>query len=181
MESTLITAVDLKRFSSISENMDVNMLDPHLIIAQQLFIAPILGDALYSSILTQFDNQTISGDTLELLNDYIAPAIAFGAWFSAAPFIAYKTNRSGIQTQGSPDTVAVTSEELSLYISRVQNLKDFYCERLNKFLIDDNYVKFPLFRSDDTPVYTNKGSGLYLGFSRNRNRNCLDCNKQWWE
>jgi hypothetical protein len=174
MESTLITTTDLKKITSISENMDVELLNPHLLIAQQLYVSPILGEALYTDIINRFDNGTLTGDSLTLFEDYILPAIAYGAWFSAAPFLNYKTQRAGIQTTSSPDNQPVTVEELSLYIARVENYKNYYCQRLNDYLVKDNYVKFPLFRGNDTPANLNKGSALFLGFTRNQTKN-------WWQ
>ena len=169
MESTIITVEQIKLITSISENMDCALLQPHLLIAQQLYVAPILGDALYTDILSRFDGNTLTGDTLNLYEEYIVPAIAYSAWYSAAPFLAYKTQRQGIQTQSSPDNTPLTVEEMSIYTARVGNYKDFYCERLNKYLINDNGIKFPLFRGEDTPINSNKGSSLYLGFRRSRN------------
>lgn len=178
MESTLVTAEQLKTLTSISQNLDVELLNPHLLIAQQLYVEPVLGSALYNDIVSRYDNQTLTGDTLTLYNEYIIPAIAYGAWFSASPFLNFKTQRAGIQTLSSPDNTPVTVEELSLYIARVETLKNFYCQRLNDYLVEDNYVLFPLFRSDETPANLNKGSGLYLGFAK-ATKPC--CNKQWWE
>lgn len=165
MENTLTTILELKALTSISENMDVELLQPHLLIAQQLYIAPILGDALYSSILASYNNNSISGDTLTLHEEYIVPAIAYGAWFSVSPFIHMKTQRAGIHTQSSDNTIPVSVEELSLYIRRVETLKLFYCDRLEQYLIT-NANKFPLFRQNDVKV--NNGSSLYLGFRSKR-------------
>lgn len=166
MESTLTTVEQLKALTSISDTMDCELLQPHLLIAQQLYVAPVLGDALYSDILSKFNDNTISGNTETLLNEYIIPAIGFSAWFSAAPFLAYKTQRSGIQALASPDNTPVTPEELSLYIARVENYKDFYCLRLQKYL-DDNESLFPLYRSADSQDVS-KGGGLYLGYKPKR-------------
>lgn len=175
MESTIVNSEQLKTLTSISNNLDVELLNPHLLIAQQLYIAPVLGTALYDDIVKRFDNQTLTGDSLTLYEEYIVPAIAYSSWYSAAPFLAYKTTRAGIQTMSASDgaNVALIPEEMAVYIGRVQNLKDFYCERLNKYLIEDKYQKYPLFRSDNTPVQSNRGSSLYLGFKR-RGRNCQD-------
>lgn len=178
MESCLITTVDLKKLTSISENMDVELLQPFLLISQQLYVAPILGTALYDDIISRYDNQTLTGDTWTLFEDYILPTIAFGAWFAAAPFLNFKTQRAGIQTLSSPDNTPVTVEELSLYIQRVENLMKFYQDRLNDYLVADNYVKFPLFRSDDTPVQLNKGTSFYLNFDK-APKPC--CKTNWWE
>jgi hypothetical protein len=179
MESTIVTTEVLKTLTSIGQNIDVELLNPHLLIAQQLYVAPVLGTALYDDIVSRFDNNTLTGDTLTLYEDYIVPAIAYSAWFSVSPFLNYKTQRAGIQTTASPDSTPVTPEELSLYIARVENYKNFYCKRLNDYLILDNYVKFPLFRSDDTPQNLSKGSSLYLGFGKTKSTTC--CNKQWWQ
>lgn len=181
MESTLVTVEQAKLLTSFSQNIDPSLVENHLLIAQQLYVAPILGVALYDDLVSRYDNQTITGDSLTLYEDYVVPAICFGAWFSAAPFLHMRTQRAGIQTLASPDNNPVTVEELSLYIARVENLKNFYCDRLNNYLIEDNGVKFPLFRSgDDTPANLNKGSSLYLGFDKSRKRtNC--CDNPWWQ
>ena len=42
-ESVLVTINDLKKYSSISENIDPELLTPHLLISQQMNIFPILG------------------------------------------------------------------------------------------------------------------------------------------
>lgn len=172
MDSTLITTNKLKEFTSISDNIDVNLLQPHLLIAQQLYIQPILGDALYTSILAQFDNQTLSGDTLTLYDEYITPAIGFSAWFSAAPFLLYKTQRQGIQTQNGDNSTPLTSDEFSLYSARVENFKNFYCDRLLKYL-EDNYDKFPLFRNSSTSDNVNHNvGGIYLNYKKYDRSSC---------
>ena len=174
MESTLVTVEQLKALTSISETMDCELLQPHLLIAQQLYVAPVLGDALYNDILSQFDANTISGNTTTLLDEYITPAIGFASWFSSAPFLAYKTQRSGIQSLASPDNTPVTTEELSLYIARVENYMDFYLSRLQKYL-DDNETLFPLYRSGDSQEVS-KGGGIYLGYGKRTN---CDTNYGW--
>ncbi len=172
METVLITTDDLKKLTAISQNMDVELLAPHLLIAQQLYVAPLLGDALYTDILDRFDGVTgLTGASLTLYNDYIVPALAYSAWFCAAPFLHFKTQRQGIGTQTSDNQVPVTPEELSLYINRVENLMNYYLNRVTDFLVKDNYVNYPLYRSEDTPKSTNKGSSLFLNF-RDTKRQC---------
>ena len=173
MESTLVTVEQLKQLTSLSQNLDCELLQPHLLIAQQLYIQPILGDALYNDIIAKFDTNSISGNTSTLLDQYITPAIGFASWFSSAPFLHMRTQRAGIQTLASPDNTPISVEELSLYIARVETLKDFYCTRLQKYL-DDNEALFPLYRTDDIQQ-TNKGGALYLGF-----RNKYNCNSDDW-
>jgi hypothetical protein len=179
MESTIVNTEQAKKLTSLSQNIDPELIENHLLISQQLYVAPVLGTALYDDIVSRYDNQALTGDSGFLYEEYIIPAVCFGAWYSAAPFLNYRTQRAGIQTLASPDNVAVTPEEFNIYVSRVQNLKDFYCQRLNDYLIKDKYQKFPLFRSDDTPVESNRGSSLYLGFGRRTPKKSPCCDDDW--
>lgn len=173
MESTIVTAEQLKQFTSIGQNIDCELLNPHLLISQQLYCEPVMGTALYNDIISRYNNNALTGNTQTLYEDYVVPAIGYGAWYSVAPFLNYKTQRAGIQTTSSADSTPVTPEELSLYITRVDNFKDFYLERLRAYLYD-NQSLFPLYRSADSqPV--SKGGGIYLGYRNKYNSNlCCD-------
>lgn len=174
MDSTIVSVEQLKLLTSISDTMDVTLLQPHLLISQQMNVEPILGTALYDDIINRWDNNTLTGNTQTLYEEYIVPAIAYGAWASSVPFLAYKTQRSGIQTQTSPDNTAVTSEELSLYMARVDNMKTYYCNRLNDYLIKDNGEIFPLFRVNNVIERNSVPGGIYLNYGRNRACNSGD-------
>lgn len=161
MESNLCTVNDLKKLTPISENIDVELLHPHLMISQQLYIAPVLGTALYDDIIDRFDNNRLTGDTQTLYEEYIVPALGYGAWYAAAPFLNYKTQRTGIATQGTDTLTPVTPEELSIYIERVNNLRIYYQNRMEQYLID-NKTSFPLYRQDD--VHQHKGGTFFTGW-----------------
>jgi len=165
MESTIVTTEQLKNFTSIGENVDVDLLFPHLLIAQQLYVQPVLGDALYNDIVDRFDNNTLTGDTQTLYELYIIPALAYSAWYSVTPFLNFKTQRTGIATQGTDVLTPVTPDELAIYTDRVNNFKIYYLNRLEQYLID-NASTFPLYRQND--VNQNKGGELYLGWRTKR-------------
>lgn len=165
MESVIVTVNDLKKFSSIGENVDPELLFPHLLIAQQLYLQPVLGDALYSDIISRFDNNWLTGDTQTLYEEYLIPALAFSSWYSAYPFLAYKTQRTGIVTTTADVNTPLTPDEMNLYSSRVSNFKDFYLKRLEDYLIDNSDL-FPLFRKSENPQ--RGGGGIFTGWKSTR-------------
>jgi hypothetical protein len=167
MESTIVTIDDLKKFTSIGDNVDPELLFPHLLIAQQLYIQPVLGDALYNDIISRFDNNQLTGDTQTLYENYIVSAIAYSAWYSASPFLSYKTQRTGIQTANNNDFNPLSVDELNLYLSKVNNLKDFYVNRMEEYLIA-NATIFPLFREDN--IKASNGSSIYVGWKTAQKR-----------
>ena len=161
MESTIVTVNDLKNFTSIGENVDPEILYPHLLISQQLYIENLIGSSLYNDIVSRFDNQQLTGDTQTLYEEYIIPAVAYCAWYSAAPFINFKTQRTGISTHSSDVLTPVTPEEFAIYSKRVNNFKTYYLNRLEDYLIA-NKTLFPLFRQDK--VNKNTGGQIFLGY-----------------
>jgi len=161
-ESVLVTINDLKKYSSISENIDPELLTPHLLISQQMNIFPILGQALYDDIIYKFDNVQLTGSPETILYDeYIVPALAFSAWANASVFLAYHTNRNGLMTMSTDTLAPLTPDEMSLYLSRTNTMRDYYLKRMQDYL-DDNETLFPLYRRDDTQI--SQGSQFYLGF-----------------
>jgi hypothetical protein len=185
MESCFATPVELKKFTSIGQNIDCELLIPHLLIAQQLFVEPVLGCALYNDIVSRYDNNQLTGDTQILYEQYILPALAFSAWYSASPFLNWRTSRNGIGVSGTDSVTPVTIEEFSMYLSKVENLMRFYLKRLEDFLIC-NKITYPLYRQNAAEI--SPGGSIFTGWNTstrrsdhwdiddgNLNGNCGDC------
>jgi len=161
-ESVIVTINDLKKYSSISENIDPELLTPHLLISQQMNIFPVLGEPFYDLIVSMFDNVQLTGNPeTTLYEEYIVPALAFSSWANAAPFLAYHTQRNGLMTMSTDTLAPLTPDEMSIYLSRVNGFRDFYIKRMQDYL-DDNIILFPLYRKDNTQV--SQGSQFFLGF-----------------
>jgi len=161
MESSIVSVDDLKKYTSIGQNLDCELLYPHLLISQQLYLEPVLGKCLYEDIIYRFDNNQLTGDTQELYELYIIPAVGFGAWYGSAPFLHIRTSRSGVNKSGTDTLTPVELDEFSMYLSKIENLKSFYLNRLEDYLIC-NKAKFPLY-CQNSKEQSNGGS-LYLGF-----------------
>ena len=161
MESPLCTVDDLKRLTSLGSHIDPDLVYNHIIISQQMQVLPILGQALYESIIYLFDNDQLTGKTETLWSDYIVPCLAFCSWHNASPFLNYKTQRTGISTQSTDVLTPVTPEEFAIYSERVANFKTYYCNRLEDYLVD-NKTDFPLFRQNTT--VQSSGGSFFLGY-----------------
>ena len=162
MEDTvLITIDDIKQVTSISENIDTQMLEPFLFNAQEIYIRPICGDALMNAMV---DDVATGGTTYsELINNYIIYALSYASWFSAAPFMAYKTEKKGIVKQSSDNSDNLDTTEMSIYLQRIENMMTFYLSRLRTYL-DDNSSTYPLYCKDDDILPSNSSS-IFLGFN----------------
>ena len=77
MTQLLITIDDISRLSSFDGNIDNDSINPFIFMAQNSEIKRILGDALYSKILLDYENDALAGDYLSIYNDYIATILAY--------------------------------------------------------------------------------------------------------
>lgn len=168
LESVLCTIEDLKRLTSIGNNVDVDVLWPHVLLAQQLFIEPVLGRPLYEDIISKFDNNELSGYTETLWSSYLVPCLAYCSWYNSSIFLNYKTNRTGINTHSSDVLTPLSTEEMSLYVERVNNFKTYWLNRLEDYLID-NADEFPLYRQNST--VQNSGGSIFLGWKTTSRQN----------
>lgn len=162
MDSNLVTTEQLKNMTAIGLNIDCELLSPHINIAQNLYIYPILGKCLYEDLLTNFDANTLSADYQTLLDDYITPALGFASWYNAAPFLHIRTSRNGLNKSGTDTLEPVVLEEFSMYLSKVENFSRFYLKRLEDFLIC-NKTTYPLYRQNDAEI--SKGGSIFTGYN----------------
>ena len=159
-DTTLIQISDIKNVTSISDNVDVEILEPFLFNAQAMYISPITGDALYSAML---DDVASGGTTYQtLIENFVLFALSYACWYSAAPFMHFKTHKKGVVKQSSPDSESVTMDEFGTYTQRIENTMTFYLRKLRTYL-NDNKTLYPLYCADDDITPSNS-STIFLGF-----------------
>jgi hypothetical protein len=158
---SLIGVDDIKELTSISKSISAELLEPYIIISEEYYVYPILGDALLTELKNQITGNTLSALNAILLNQYIRPLAAYGAWFEGAPFIQFKTVQKGIVKQSSDNSSNVDLSEFNVYRNSIKDKISFYEDRLAKYL-DDNKSSYPLYRSNCNNN-NNNSSGIYTG------------------
>jgi hypothetical protein len=112
----------------------------------------------------------LTGDCYNTLyEDYLIPAIGYTAFYSAAPFIAYKMQRGGLLKHKTDNSETISVEEFTKYSERLENIKNFYMRRLEKYLCD-NRSCFPNYNSPKNVRATGVG-GIFTGFPKTRRNN----------
>ena len=163
MEDTVLIEIsDIKNVTSISDNLDVEQLSPFLFTSQEMYVRPIVGDALMDAMV---DDVATGGTAYQrLINNYILYPLSYATWFSSAPFLHMKTQKKGIVKQSADDSDNVSLDEWSVYSQRIENSMTFYLRRLKTYL-DTAEAKalYPLYCTTDQ-INPQNGSGLFLGF-----------------
>lgn len=74
----------INRLSVINGNVDLDKITPSIWISQVTDVKRILTKDLYNKVLSDFENDTLSGDYLELFDDYVSNILIF---YSSSDFI----------------------------------------------------------------------------------------------
>ena len=77
MTQLIISIDDISRLSGFDGNIDNDSINPFIFMAQNSEIKRILGVELYNKIVSDYENDTLSGNYLAIYNDYIATILAY--------------------------------------------------------------------------------------------------------
>jgi hypothetical protein len=108
----------MNRLTTISGNVDVNKLTPSIWISQITDIERVLTKGLYDKVLSDFTDDSLSGDYLIIYDEYVSKMLVF---YSTADFIMKNSIMiaNGGNFQHTPDNAQVVSskenERLSKY------------------------------------------------------------------
>lgn len=148
-----ITRNDLIKHSSLNGNIDTDKFIQYIKIAQEIHIQNYLGTDLYEKIQTDIESSSLSGDYLNLVNDYIKPMLIHWAMVEFLPFSAYTIANKGVFKHNSENAVNVEKTEVDFLIEKERNIAQYYTDRFISYM-GFNGSTFPEY-------YTNNNSDVY--------------------
>ena len=133
---------DLVRNSIIDGNVDTDKFIQFIKISQQMHIQNYLGTDLYNKISADIIAGTLSGDYLNLVQDYIQPMLIHFAMVDYLPFASYELRNGGLFRHRSEKADNPTKEEVDFLTQKHRNFADFYTRRFIDYM-DFNQNLFP--------------------------------------
>ena len=141
MQNTLLLSeAKLKRFTDINNVLDVDLISSVIREAQIVHITRLLGSKLYDRIISDVDNDTLTGNYKSLVDDYIQDALLYWSYYEALETIYLRPRNAGLVVpQGGENNAA---SDIALYDKKrtsVQNKAEYFSERLVEYLaFNDN-------------------------------------------
>lgn len=132
-------------------NVDPKLLYPEIKAAQDMYILPLLGTALYSKLQTDITGGTVSGYYLTLLNDYIIDTLVNYVMMELPTTISYQTFNKGVLKAGGQDVETTSMSDLVSLSDRYKRRAEFYAERMKRYLIEES-------ARGNFPEYVNPGN-----------------------
>jgi len=149
----------IKERTGLHDNLDAKLLYPEIKIAQDRYIHPLLGTALFNKILTDYAAQTLAGNYLALKNNYIVDALVYYTLAELPEILSFQFYNKGLLRKNEDNATQPSLQEIIMMGDKYKDRAEYYGNRLRLYLRQN----YPLF-----PEYNNPGSGVDTVFPTNR-------------
>ncbi len=154
MKNTLfIGANAIKERTAIHSNIDDKLIMPEIKTAQDIYILPALGTALYVKLQTGIENATLSNLETSLLNDYVTDALVYYVLSELPVGLSFQFYNKGLIRKTSDNSDQPNMQDLIDVANRYRSRAEFYKQRMIKYLQEVSTTN--LF-----PEYINPGTGI---------------------
>lgn len=150
MSSNILLVSDtmIKERTSIHGNIDPKLIYPDIKVAQDMYILPILGTALYEKLQTIIADGTITSDSAKvnyknLIDKYLCDALMYYTLSELPTTISYQFWNKGVMRKQGESTELPTMSELIDLSNKYKNRAEFYAERLKAWVRANANTMFP--------------------------------------
>lgn len=133
-EVLLVSEQKIKSFTSMNWNVDPNLLKPHILEFQDLYLQGWLGSTFYDSLRNQVLTNTINTANRTLLDNYIGQIVTNGGLYKALPFIWSQIYNKSIMTNTSESATALSSQDMKFIRQELKNTYESYAQKMVTFL-----------------------------------------------
>lgn len=159
-----IKRADLVRNTALSGNVDPDKFLQFIKLAQEIHVRNYLGTDLYDKISSDIINDSLTGDYLLLVNDYIQPMLIHYAMAEYLPFAAYTIGNGGIYKHNSENSTQPEKNEIDSLTAKERDYAQYYTDRFIDYMSFNAPSKFPEYYSNNNEdIYPDKDS-TYSGW-----------------
>ena len=147
-----ISRTDLVKNTIIDANVDTSKFIQFIKISQEIHITNYLGSKLYDKISADIVADTLTGDYLSLVKDYIQPMLIHFAFLEYLPFASFQIKNGGVFKHSSENAESVSKSEIEFLVQKQRDFSEYYTRR---------FVDYICFNSTKFPEYlNNSGSDI---------------------
>jgi hypothetical protein len=151
MINLFLTEKDIPFLTSISGNVDIDSLKPHIYTAQTTDIKRILGIELYNKIYADFVADNLTGVYATILNDYVIDMLVYFSCSYYVQFGGYKIANQGIYKSTADGGTAVDYKEISALGSKYRQLGANVENNFRTFIAENPVAEYAT-RTEDTNI-----------------------------
>lgn len=147
----MLDVATLKARTAIHDNIDEKLIYPEIKAAQDLYILPIVGTALYNKLLADINASSLSVNYKLLVDSYLLDTLIWYTMMELSTSLNYQFWNKGVSSATSDNTTNPTMGELFDVSNKYKNRAEGYQKKTILYL-KQNVNLFP--------EYLNPGSGI---------------------
>jgi hypothetical protein len=154
MKNTLfIGANAIKERTAVHSNIDDKSILPEIKTAQDIYILPALGSALYKRLQDGIVANNLTANESALLDDYVTDALVYYVLSELPVGLSFQFYNKGLVRKTSDNSDQPNMQDLIDVANRYRSRAEFYKQRMIKYLQEVSTTN--LF-----PEYINPGTGI---------------------
>jgi hypothetical protein len=152
----LFISVDtIKERTGLHFNTDEKLVNPEILTAQDMYILPALGTALYERLQDGIAANNLTQVESNLLDTYIAPTLVYYVMSELPMGLSYQFYNKGLIRKSGEGQENPSAAELIDVADRYKVRAEFYKQRLVKYLLDrSGFGTFPEYNNPGTAYDT---------------------------
>lgn len=150
--NVLFISVDtIKDRTGLHNNVDDKLVKPEIKTAQDMYILPALGSALYNRIQAGITANNLTSDEISLLDNYVVDTLVNYVLSELPQGMSYQFYNKGLLRKQGDNSEYPSMQDMIDVANRYRARAEFYKQRLIKYLKQNNVLY---------PLYLNFGSGI---------------------
>jgi len=138
---------DIVRNTVISGNVDTDKFIQFIKIAQEIHIQNYTGTKLYDKISADIIANTLAGNYLSLVTDYLQPMLIHFAMTEYLPFAAFTVANGGVYKHTSENATNAEKIEVDYLVEKERTIAKYYTERFIDYM-SFNQSLFPEYNAN---------------------------------
>jgi len=171
MAKTIFISPDfLKQTTIVEQNIDTKIVRETIVEAQDLYILPLLGTALYDRVVTEIGS-TVSTDIKTLLDDHIQRTLKWYVLVEITDFLTFRYVNKAVMQKSSENSTAIDSVNATRMKGLLKDKAEIYADRMSLFLCEES-TAYPEFNNPGSRADTIKPkrqvyeTAIFLGRDR---------------
>jgi hypothetical protein len=149
---------DIVRNTVISGNVDTDKFIQFIKVAQEIHLQNYTGTKLYDKISNDILNNTLAGNYLSLVTDYLQPMLIHFAMTEYLPFAAFTVANGGVYKHTSENSVNAEKIEIDYLVEKERTIAKYYTERFIDYM-SFNQSLFPEYNANvNEDIYPDRDS-----------------------
>jgi hypothetical protein len=173
-EFLFITPQEMASTTILGGNVDIDKFLFCIANVQLTTIEPLLGSELYDKILTDAENEDLTGDYLTIYNDYVKPITKNESIAQYIEIASYMLTNGGLFKHTGDNIEVVDKQEAQFLAQKYSALAQMYVQRFNKWICKNVVTEYKTYQDG---VNAQRDITLTAGWKLNYNN--LD-DRKWY-